>query len=248
MTLAWPIVNEKSGGYNSMALVLAIFALYEQFTRSLSEKPSAPAHPSAAPASNATVPKNEAEKINPPLLVGTWLPSSLALGSLIFSLHKLLADSSTMIAWTWTGWPVSGPVPAVHGSATLAAQAVGILLSLALWNQAVPSSETTSGERMNDTSATSSFIALLQSPVWWLVGVLSSWVLYSFQDWTGYAGGLGLAVFLMSIIPVVVHQAAHAASVRGASMVFMTTWIAVSVLDFVDVMTVAYAFVSTPPD
>jgi hypothetical protein len=163
----------------------------------------------------------------------------------MFSLHKFLADSSTMIAWTWTGYPISGPVPNLHGSITLAAQAAGVLVSLAFWVYGVQSYGTTALKKGENTLPPSfSLLALLQSPVWYLFGVASSYVLYSFPDWVGYAGGLGLAVFLMSVIPVVIHQASLAASARGPAMVFMTTWFVVSVLDFIDVMTVAYAFVS----
>lgn len=67
--------------------------------------------------------------------------------------------------------------------------------------------------------------------------------MYAREDWVGYAGGLGLAVFLMSIVPSVVHRAAVAAQGGRAHKVFFTAWVVVSVLDFVSTMTVAYAFV-----
>src|SRR5882762_10264351 len=111
--LVWPMLNEDSGGYNKTGLILALFALYELHTR-----------PSYVQGQHAALVE--------PAVVGDvphWLTSAVPLGSLIFSLHCLLSDSSTLIAWSWTGYAnrrPQGPQPNLHGSVTLIAQSVGL--------------------------------------------------------------------------------------------------------------------------
>ncbi|KAH9855186.1 Frag1/DRAM/Sfk1 family-domain-containing protein [Lenzites betulinus] len=85
--------------------------------------------PSPAPKLHATKPPASTSSHH-------WLPASLALGALLFSLHALLADASTLIAWSWTGYPIRGPVPAVHGSLTHVAQVLGLGLAACLPNGA----------------------------------------------------------------------------------------------------------------
>jgi hypothetical protein len=230
---AWPILNEKSGGYNKTALVLALAALYEMHTRPIRGVATTPSSKASSQSKPTTV--------KAPVMA--WLPASLALAGLMFSLHQLFADSSTVISWTWTGYPVTGPEPNIHGSITVIAQAFGVLLMIILSRLVVAPSTSTQAKHETETGVHSSLLVLLQSPAWYAFGATSAYVLYSFPDWTGYAGGLALGIFLMSIIPVVLQHVSKAAELRGIPMVFMTTWLVVSVLDFVSVMTVAYAFV-----
>ena len=106
-----------------------------------------------------------------------WFLQAISLGTLLFSLQCFLTDSSTLIAWTWTSYPVKGPLPHMHGSLTLIAQSLGLFLPLA-----VPA-------------------ALLRSPLWYSVGAASAFTLYRYDDWFGFYGALAFAVFLMSITP-----------------------------------------------
>ncbi|KAH7928277.1 hypothetical protein BV22DRAFT_1083401 [Leucogyrophana mollusca] len=204
----WPMVNAESGGYNKTGLVLAICALIELSTR--------PPIPLVSPTKTERTPKEEAN-----LLPSTnnWLPASLALGSLIFSLHCLLSDSGTVIAWSWSGYENGrprGPLPHLYGSLTLVAQAIGLLLPTIL-----P-------------------IATVTHPLWFLYGSASAYTMYCYRDWYGFAGGLNVAIFLMSIIPSVTRQAASYAKVgRTYFMVSLT----VIILYLANVWTVAYAFV-----
>jgi hypothetical protein len=219
-------------------------ALYEYHTRPVVNPASTPTPSSSkqdsskqvSPTHRAAVPLGDGS-------VNHWIPTALALGSLLFTLHQLLADASTLIAWSWTGYPITGPIPNLHGSLTIAAQALGLLLPLSLAAIVVASS---TNRVKNDKTARqdTTALTLLSSPLWWTFGAASAYVLYTGTDWTAYAGGLAFAIFLMSAIPGVLQRTAIVANGEHAPYIFCTAWLVVSVLDFVSTMTVAYAFVS----
>lgn len=201
-------MNEESGGYNKSGFMLACLALYEFYTRPISATKKRP-----------TTSQPEADRSG-----SHWLTAAAALGGLIFSLHTLLADSSTLIAWSWTGYAdrqPRGPLPHLHSSLTLVAQALGLLIPLIspAWGQRV-----------------------LVHPLWFAYGGASAFVMYQYRNWLGYIGGLNLAVFLMSIIPHVL-QGAALASKRGMAKTYFTVWLVACLLDLAGVWTVAYAFV-----
>lgn len=207
----WPFVNEKTGGYNKTGLALALLALYEFSNRPSHNHNSK--HQEEQPKQTAANPSDD------------WLPSAIALGSLIFGLHTLLSDSSTLIAWSWTGFQngrARGPIPSLHGSLTLVAQSFGLLIPVIL------------------ASVSSTGISLLAHPLWFIYGAANFFMMYSYRDWLGYAGGLGSAVFLMSIIPVVLQRAAHTGLVAKT---YFTAWAVCCLFSLANVWTVAYAFV-----
>lgn len=228
----WPIVNEKSGGWNKTGILLAILALYEYYTRSR-PKTTSPSE-DGTQQDNVVKPRKSASQA----AQESWLPASLALGSLLFTLHQLLADSGTLITWSWTGYPITGPVPNLHGAITLVTQAVGLLAPLGLATFFTSNTPQSKAQGVLDGP-----LSLLSHPAWFALGAASAYTLYAYDDWVCYAGGLAFAVFLMSIVPSVLHRAAMAAQGGNAHKVFFTAWLVVSVLDFVSTMTVAYAFV-----
>lgn len=126
-----------------------------------------------------------------------------------------------MIAWSWTGYPITGPLPHLHGSLTHLAQAVGLILPLVISSIAPTST-------------------LLSHPLWFAYGSTSAYVMYSYSDWLGYIGGLNLAVFLMSIIPSVLMRAASSSSMAKT---YFTAMLVVILFDVFGTFTVAYAFV-----
>lgn len=142
----------------------------------------------------------------------------LALGSLIFTLHCFVADSSTLITWSWTGYPVKGPVPHLHGSLTHVAQALGLLLPTLFSNS----------------------LNIFSHPLWYLYGSAGAYVMYAYKDWAGYVGGLNFALFLMSVIPVVLGRAA---SNQYLARTYTIAFFVNALLDVVNTFTVAYAFV-----
>jgi PGAP2IP, second transmembrane domain len=147
-----------------------------------------------------------------------WAWASIGLGGLIFSLHCFLTDSGTLVAYSWTGYPITGPVPGFHGYLTLMAMALGIIIS-------------------NSTVKT-----MVCHPIWMAFGALSSYLMYQWRGWPGYIAGLCLSVFLTSLIPVIIRIVSlHGKHSPGK--VYFTAWLVVCLLDFANVWTVAYAFV-----
>jgi hypothetical protein len=148
----------------------------------------------------------------------SWIVDGVAFGSLIFTLHCFVADSSTLITWSWTGYPIKGPVPHLHGSLTHVAQAAGLLLPMSL-----PYSS-----------------KILSNPAWFVYGSAAAYVTYAYKDWAGYIGGLNFALFLMSVIPVFLGRvAANKYPVGTITVAFLVN----ALFDVVNTFTVAYAFV-----
>jgi hypothetical protein len=154
-------MNENTGGYNKTGILLALLAITELSLRPAAKVP--------VPVQKGSVSKS-------------WVNSGLALGSLIFALHNLLADSTTLIAWSWTGYPVQGPVPHLHGYLTITAQSIGLAIPALL---------------------PSDLVSIVCHPLWFAYGAVSAYVMYRYRDWVGYFGGLNLAVFCMSVLPMV---------------------------------------------
>ncbi|KAI0701217.1 Frag1/DRAM/Sfk1 family-domain-containing protein [Cytidiella melzeri] len=206
----WPIVHEVSGGYNKIGITLALLAIANFYTRSTNSARAAyPSNGSFATSKSDTTPL---------LTRRYWALDGIALGSLIFTLHCFIADSSTLIAWSWTGFPIKGPVPHLHGSLTHVAQALGLLLPTLF----------------------SSSSGIFSHPIWFIYGSASAYVTYAYKDWTGYVGGLNFALFLMSIISVVYGRAA---SSKRLVRTYTTAFLVNALFDVVNTFTVAYAFV-----
>lgn len=202
--LVWPMVDPSSGGCNKTAILLALGAIYEYYYRPSDKDLSKPAVGEAPKAPSAPSSQKSA------------LLSALSLGSLIFSLHCFLTDSATLVAWSWTGYPIVGPIPHVHSVLTTLVQASGIILMLV-----VPPH-------------------FLRHPLWFAFGASGAFVMYTYKDWLGYLGGLGFALFLTSSIPQIMADAAKGSSVaKTYTLAFLTTII----LYLANVWTVAYAFV-----
>ena len=187
---------------------MALLALYNFYTRSSSVNYSAESQTKEPPSIPTPIRKY-------------WFPDALALGSLIYSLHSLLNDSSTIITWSWTGYPITGPLPHLYGSLTHLAQVVGLLLPLAI-------------------SSLAPTLHLFSHPLWFAYGSISMYVMYAYSDWLGYIGGLNVAVFLMSIIPMVLMRAATSGSLAKT---YFGAMLVVCLFDVFGTFTVAYAFV-----
>lgn len=77
-----------------------------------------------------------------------------------------------------------------------------------------------------------------------MFGAASTYVMYTYKNWLGYAGGFGVAMWLMSILPVVFGSAAE--DIRGGKSVakiFGAAMFLYCVFHVAGVFTVAYAFV-----
>ena len=196
----WPFVNESTGGFNKTGISLALLAIAEVHLRPV-------------PNVSTPIPKGA--------ISNSWITSGLALGSLVFALHNLLADSSTLIAWSWTGYPVQGPIPHLHGYLTIVAQCLGLAIPALL---------------------PSNWVSIVCHPLWFFYGAVSTYALYHHRDWVGYFGGLNLAVFCMSLLPTVLSMAAESSNGRLART-YTLAFFVTCLLYLASVWTVAYAFV-----
>lgn len=156
----------------------------------------------------------------------SWFSSAAPLGSLIFSLLCYLADASTLVAWSWTGYPIKGPVPHIHWPLTIVAQAIGLLLGVLSTGGVLES--------------------ILGHPCWLAVGALSTYILHGHRNWIGYSGGLIFSIFWMSMIPRVLLNASKGVDTlngSGTAQVYFGTFFILILLLLANVWTVAYAFV-----
>ncbi|KAF5359583.1 hypothetical protein D9756_003165 [Leucocoprinus leucothites] len=231
----WPFINSKSGGYNKTGLVLAVLALTQLSTRKpLASKPLSP-----------TAPKTT-----------SWFSPALSLGSLIFTIHNLLADSSTLVSWSWTGYENGvprGPLPHVHGAITIVVQCLGLALGTYACTEGsqtnmVESStfkgRVTNSDKANHHDSTvdlNPIRALITHPGFYAFGATSFYALYTYENWPGYFGGLGIAFFSMCITPFVFEQVAAAKPYAGRTI--GTALLAYCLLNLASIFTVAYAFV-----
>jgi endonuclease/exonuclease/phosphatase family metal-dependent hydrolase len=193
----WPILHSGNGGWNKTGLILAVAAVW---------RATRPVTSSGGDYKPATREKGSA-----------WL-AGLGLGGLVFALHSLLSDSSTMILWVWEGYPVRGPLSAPHGAVTIFAMGAGLFLGVAL------------------PSFFGSWTAFG-------AGAVGAAVLTCYTNWTGYYGALTLTVYLMGVTPSLL----SAASQHNPAVTFGLGMIVYNFMVLFHVWVVAYAFVPGGP-
>ena len=193
----WPIMNEGNGGWNKTGIVLFVLALARTWQRASSDGSSS--QPLEKPKGSSAL-------------------AGLGFAGVMFGLHSLLSDSSTMILWVWDGYPVRGPIAVPHGAWTIFAMALGLLVGLFYPN--VAHSWTAFG-----------------------VGSIGAAVLTCFHHWFGYYGGLALTVYLCAITPPMISNAVRFPPGRT----FFLGFIAYNFMLLFHVWVVAYAFVPGGP-
>lgn len=204
----WPIVDERSGGYNKTGIILAFIAIYNFYSRTSS--------PSFKPDSQQSAREKASAPSSPARIRTNWLLDGFTLGSFVFTLHCFVTDPSTLISWSWTGYPLKGPLPHLHGSLTHVAQAIGLL---------VP---TIAGDR------------ILSHPLYFDYGMWSAIGMYWYKDWLGYFAGWNFALFLMSIFPTVL---SCASANKHIGKTYFLAFLVAALFDVINTFTVAYAFV-----
>lgn len=148
---------------------------------------------------------------------GSPVLAALGLAGLFFGMHSLLSDSSTMTLWVWEGYPVRGPI-AANGVLTILAMGVGVVCG-AIYRE------------------------LVTTWMYFLGACVGAYLLTSFSYWTGYIGGLVLAVSLMSMaIPLVSSAVRH-----GPAATFGIGFSVYNIMVLAHVWIVAYAFVPGGP-
>jgi endonuclease/exonuclease/phosphatase family metal-dependent hydrolase len=190
----WPIMHGPNGGWNKTGIVLAILSILRT-TRNVSPNTSLP----------------NAGK-------GSSTLAALGLAGLFFSMHSLLSDSSTMILWTWEGWPARGPIAVPHGSLTHIAMGGGLLIGLF-------------------------YPRLARSWTFYGVGAFGAAVLTTFSHWFGFYGGLALATYTTAAAPILISSAVKHSPAKTFGLGFLIY----NILVLAHVWVVAYAFVPGGP-
>jgi endonuclease/exonuclease/phosphatase family metal-dependent hydrolase len=194
----WPIMHESNGGWNKTGLGFAVVAILLS-TRSTASSGADLAAPG-------------------PYAKGSSLLASFGLAGILFSMHSLLSDSSTMISWVWEGYPVRGPLAVPHGAVTLLAMGFGLIVGLFMPN-------------------------LSRSWAFYGVGATGAAMLTTRSHWSGYYGGLNLAIYTMAAAPVLITHAAR----HSPAITFGVGFLVYNFMTLFHVWVVAYAFVPGGP-
>lgn len=192
----WPIMHEENGGWNrtgiAIGLIAGLLTSRAQYT---------PAQPTSIAG-----PKE------------SGLAAGFGVAGLIFALHTLLSDSSTIITWVWEGYPVRGPQPVPHGAVTIAAMTLGIYLGVT---------------KRQITGSWSAFY----------ISNVGAAVMYACDGWVGYIGGLVLTVYLLAVTPVILESAGR----HNPGLSFGVGFLTLVFIYLAHVWIVAYAFVPGGP-
>jgi endonuclease/exonuclease/phosphatase family metal-dependent hydrolase len=194
----WPIMHEPTGGWNNAGLGLAVVSMLIS-TRSTASAGADLAAPG-------------------PVTKGWSIPASFGVAGILFSMHSLLSDSSTMISWVWEGYPVRGPLAVPHGAVTLLAMGLGLTIGLF-----AP--------------------GLSRSWAFYGVGSIGAAILTTTSQWSGYLGGLVLATYTMAAAPALITQGARFSPAK----VFGLGFLVYNFMVLFHVWVVAYAFVPGGP-
>ncbi|KAJ1669540.1 Protein cwh43, partial [Coemansia sp. RSA 25] len=117
------------------------------------------------------------------VLAPAWMPVGLGLGALLFALHSLYSDSAIVGRWSWDGYPATGPAPVPWGGLVLTALAGGFA----------------GGHRLE----------LATGMLWWAAGSAGACAITLVPGWSGFAGGLVLAVYVASVTRSILLAAAR---------------------------------------
>ncbi len=164
----WCIVDSPSGGWNKTGLLLAIACLMERNSRPVE------AFPASLKSEDALKKEDSAGRPFQPISKLQETVVAIGLGGLIHMIQTFLTDAGTVISWTWTGYPVSGPTLHPHAAIVVAVSSLSISFSDSVSPMSIPFN---------------------------LVGLMSATVLYARQDWVGFLGGLGLVSYLSAMLP-----------------------------------------------
>lgn len=191
---AWPIMHKENGGYNEIAIFVGLAAAF--WTR----KPKL---------SNAVLQRKG----------GSLLLASLGLGGYLFCLQAYLSDSSTLIYWSWEGYPIRGPTPLSGGLFHLGLFALGLLAS---------------------TKVHPNFFA---QPLYTVVAGAAAYVLYAYKGWVGFGGSLAYTFYLASLAPLM----GQAVAGYNVAALFSLAFLVSVAVSLASVWIVAYAFVPAGP-
>jgi endonuclease/exonuclease/phosphatase family metal-dependent hydrolase len=194
---AWAIMHAENGGWNATALVLGVLAVLRS-TRGIGGGRSDYAVSSSTKSSSTL--------------------AALGLAGLLFSMHSLLSDSSTMVLWVWTGWPANGPLAVPHGAWTLVVMGFGTVAGVL-------------------------YPIVCRSWGFFAVGAVGAGFLTFTEDWIGFYGALALAFYTMAVAPSLISSAV----LHSPAKTFGLGFLFYNILVLAHVWIVAYAFVPGGP-
>ncbi|CAG8760904.1 11934_t:CDS:2, partial [Dentiscutata erythropus] len=198
----WPIMHEFNGGKNLIGLLLGILVCLELIIRDFNEK------------------KNKLLEKSPvifPLVKKNWVSASLGLGAIMFGLHSMFTDSSTIMRWVVDGYPTYGPNPISSGPVTISAMGVGLLIS-------------------TNTRLSTSYLL-------YVIGCISCVIIYFVPAWIGYYAGLVLGAYFMAIVPYLIRSAI----LHTPGRTIFTAMMVYNIFCLAHVWVVAYEFVPGGP-
>ena len=113
----WGSTDGASGGWNKIGLFLAMITTIEYSYRPVELFPRPPLSDEDAKDHPAIAPPGRLHHI----------AMSLSLGALIHLIQTFVTDAGTIIAWTWTGFPITGPTLHPFAGVVIAAAAAGLI-------------------------------------------------------------------------------------------------------------------------
>ena len=144
--------------------------------------------------------------------------AAFGFGGLLFAMHSLLSDSSTMILWVWEGFPVQGPLSVPHGTWTIQAMSLGLVFGLI-------------------------FPGLLGSWTAFGLGAIGAAILTTCNNWTGFYGGIVLSIYIVGVAPALITSAVR----HSPALTFGLGFLVYNIMVLFHVWVVAYAFVPGGP-
>lgn len=219
----WPFMRsssnpkEENGGWNSLGLAIGVLAYLDTVTRrsrpTFGEVTSEEATKGSKAASAAQVAGST--------YLGTFA-SVIGFSSSFFLLHWLFTDSGTIIAWSFDGYPASGPFAFPHGLLTTCALSLGVVLGSPLHLSA----------------------RLASSRLAYLAACVSAALLYSQTYWAAFVPGCLLGVYAVSTFPALLASLLqHLSPQRGPALAFGGAFFYYVLLELASTWPVAYAFV-----
>ncbi|OZJ04800.1 hypothetical protein BZG36_01851 [Bifiguratus adelaidae] len=197
----WPIMDRSNGGWNDAGLMLGVVCCIELLLRDASTNRSEKLF------------DRSSQPISKPAVSESWFQAACGFGAVLFVLHSMYTDSSTIMRWTVDGYPNYGPSPVPWGVVTILALGIGMLLS---------------GNR-----------SLALSWAWFGVGSAACAVFYFSSAWTAYYAGLILGAYFMSITPHIIRSVVG----HPPGKTLFTAMMIYNVLCLAHVWVVAYEFV-----
>lgn len=192
----WPILHDEDQGWNKEAMLLILIS--SMITPYVNETNFA-----------------KSGIIKPKIGFFSKFFIAIGFGSLIFSIHQMFVDASTIIYWSWEGYgETQGPLQWPWSALTCAVMLFG---------------------------ASTSFLFVRRPLVPSIVLMVSTAVLYTseIKEWSKFIGGLFYVVSVVWSIPNIIVAASDAKSIA----VFAFGFFLYVILVLAHVWTVAYAFV-----